>query len=262
MSADTLPARPAAQLGCYVYAIIGAADGVALPCAGIDGGVVRLLHSGGLAAVVSELPNRKLRPERRRVAAHHAVLKHLLASCTVLPLAFGVIAESRDSVSRILDANQEACAAELERLGGAVEMGLRVVWDVPNLFEYFLALRPELRALRDELFRGGQEPGRDALIDLGRRFEHLRGEERAACEARVRGLLAPCCREVRPAPPRSENEVTSLACLVGRDGRAAFERGVFEAARHFDNHLAFDLNGPWPPYSFLEVTLQFQPEEG
>ncbi len=35
-----------------------------------------------------------------------------------------------------------------------------------------------------------------------------------------------------------------------------FEAGVIEAARSFDNHFAFDFNGPWPPHNFVEIELR------
>ena len=41
--------------------------------AGIDGGEVYALGDGRIAGVVSDLPDRKVRPERRRLAAHHEV---------------------------------------------------------------------------------------------------------------------------------------------------------------------------------------------
>jgi hypothetical protein len=50
----------------------------------------------------------------------------------------------------------------------------------------------------------------------------------------------------------------SLACLVGRGAgaQAAFEAGVFAAAKLFDNNFAFDYNGPWAPHNFVELDLQ------
>ena len=51
-------------------------------------------------------------------------------------------------------------------------------------------------------------------------------------------------------------EVMNLACLVGREREAQFERGVLEAANLFDNNFAFDYNGPWTPHNFVEIDLE------
>ena len=37
-------------------------------------------------------------------------------------------------------------------------MGLRVTWDVPNIFEYFVNTHAELRAARDRLLSNGRGP--------------------------------------------------------------------------------------------------------
>ncbi len=55
---------------------------------------------GKVSAVVSDVPNRKIRPERRNLAAHHAVLRTLMADTTPLPMAFGIIAESAGAIRK------------------------------------------------------------------------------------------------------------------------------------------------------------------
>ncbi|MFH1596354.1 MAG: GvpL/GvpF family gas vesicle protein, partial [Pseudomonadota bacterium] len=64
--------------------------------------------------------------------------------------------------------------------------------------------------------------------------------------------------EIKRNKCRNESEVMSLACLVGRQAgaQAAFEEGVFAAAKLFDNNFAFDYNGPWAPHNFVELDLQ------
>ena len=116
--------------------------------------LVYAIGDGPIAAVVSDLPDKKVRPERRRLAAHHEVLRRLMADHTVLPMAFGLIADGPESVHRILRLNRDVFDEQLERLRGKVEMGLRVNWDVPNIFEYIVASHPELAALsRPDLSR-------------------------------------------------------------------------------------------------------------
>jgi hypothetical protein len=205
---------------------------------------------------VSDLPDRKVRPERRKLAAHHDVLKQLMASRTVLPMAFGLIADGSDSVRRILRLNSQAFLEQIERVSGKVEMGLRVSWDVPNIFEYALTVHPELAELRDHIFRGGREPSQDDKIEIGREFDRLMTEDREAHAERVAQILQVHCSELVTNKPRNEREVVNLACLIERDNMKDFELGVIEAARQFDNHFAFDLNGPWPPHNFVTIALR------
>ena len=79
---------------------------------------------------------------------------------TVLPMVFGVIADGPESIRRILRINRGVFQEQLDRLRGKVEMGLRVTWDVPNIFEHVLAIHPELAAYRDQVFRAAESRDR------------------------------------------------------------------------------------------------------
>lgn len=243
--------------GRYLYAIVDReSDRRSLNLTGIDGGAVYTVGDGRVVAVVSDVPTQKVRPERRRLAAHHEVLKQLMADHAVLPMAFGLIAEGEEAVRRILSLNHGALVEQLERVDGRVEMGLRVKWDVPNIFEYALELHPDLRALRDHLFRDGREPSQDEKIELGRQFDRILTADREHCEDRVVRALQDHCVEVASNKPRTDREVMNLACLVERSGLREFEKGVVEAARTFDQNYAFDYNGPWPAHNFVRIELQ------
>lgn len=243
--------------GRYLYAIVEQPTSQNMrDLRGLDAGPVYLISDGDVAAVVSDLPNQRLRPERRRLAAHHEVLKSLMVERSVLPMAFGLIAEGSEAVKRILMLNREAFVEQLNRLSNKVEMGLRVAWDVPNIFEHFVSAHPELRALRDHVFREGREVSQDEKMELGRLFDRLLSEERAEHHQRVLRLMQPCCAEVASNTPRHEREVMNLACLIERDGQKEFELHVIQAARLFDDRFAFDFNGPWPPHNFVEIDLQ------
>ena len=241
----------------YIYAIVthSQANGRYGPI-GVEGGEVYLVSEGPLAAVVSDVPGEKIRPERRHLAAHQDVHKQLMERGNMLPMSFGIMADGPGAIRRILKMNQAAFLDQLRRVEGKAEMSLRVVWDVTDIFEYFVRVHPELRSLRDELFGGGRQPSEDDKIELGRLFDRILNEDRAACTQRVLDVLAPRCSEIKETPPRTEREVMNLACLVARDGMKGFEEGVFEAAKQFDDNYSFDYTGPWPPYNFADVRLQ------
>ena len=239
----------------YLYAVAPDLNGVNFGPIGLDGGTVYAITNGRVSAVVSDVPE-KIRPERRQLAAHQEVLKRLMLDATaVLPVAFGVVADNPAAIRRILSGNQKPFLEQLRRVAGRVEMGLRVTWDVPNIFEYFVQTHPELRIARDRFFGGHREPAQDDKIELGRLFDRLLVEDREAHTERVVEMLTPSCVEISRNTPRTEREVVNLACLIGRAGREQFEAAVFEAAKLFDNHYAFDYNGPWAPHNFVDLRL-------
>src|SRR5207249_3225873 len=114
------------------------------------------------------LTSEHLRPERRYLAVHRNILNWLMArSSAVLPVRFGTMADSESGVRAMLSRNRADLVRQLERVRGKVEMGLRVTWDVPNIFEFFVEHKPELRAERDRLFARRGEADRDERIELG-----------------------------------------------------------------------------------------------
>ncbi len=244
------------QGGEYLYAIAALDKDRACDVAGIDGAPVYSVHCGRVTAVVSKCARQKLRPERAHLAAHKAVLQRLMLDSTVLPMAFGTIAGDLKAVRRLLALNQEVFLEQLERLAGKVEMGVRVKWDVPNIFEYFVDIHPELRLLRDRLLGTRREPRQEDRMELGQLFARILDEDREAHAASLEEALAPCCAEIKRSPLRNLNEVANLNCLAGRNGQRQLEGAVFRAASLFDNNYAFDLNGPWAPHNFVELDLQ------
>lgn len=243
------------QQKLYLYAVTPASNGWNFGSIGVDGGTVYSIANGRVSAVVSDVPE-KIRPARRQLAAHQDVLKRLmLEASAVLPVSFGVVADDPEAIRRILSHNRKPFLEQLRRVAGRVEMGLRVTWDVPNIFEYFVHTHPELRVARDRFFGGHCEPSQDDKIELGRLFDRLLMEDREAHTERVVEILTPSCVEIKRNKPRTEREAVSLACLVGRDAREQFEAAVFEGATLFDDSYAFDYNGPWAPHNFVDIAL-------
>ena len=252
-----MAARTAAKSGRYLYAIVTAPGERTYDFAGIDGTPVYCIANGQVAAVVSDVLDDRIRPERRHLAAQQTVLKGLLSRTgALLPMAFGIIADGPKAVQKILSSNHAAFLQQLQRVAGMVEMGLRVSLDVPNIFEYVVNTHPELRAARDRFLGPYRNPSQEDKIELGRLFDHLLNEDREAFTEKVEEILSGYCREIKRSKCRNESQVMSLACLVPRDGQDRFEEGVFEAAKLFDNNFTFDYNGPWAPHNFVELNLE------
>ncbi len=243
-------------MGKYLYAIVDESGDRTYGLIGVNGGVVHTLSHGSVAAVVSDIADKRIRPERKNLAAHHAVVKRLMEDTTVLPVAFGTIADSPKAVREILKKNSDTFVEQLDRVRGKVEMGLRVAFDVPNIFEYIVNRHPELAALRDSVLGKQHGPSQLDKIELGRLFDRLLAEDRERRTEAVVEVLAPHCVDIKQNQPREEREVMHLACLVDRDAQKGFEDGVFEAAKRFDDHFAFDFNGPWAPHHFVDVALE------
>lgn len=241
--------------GQYIYAIVDAHHPLGEGLVGLGGAPVRKIVDEDLGAIVSALHRPKVRPERRNLGAHMQVLKRLMADATILPLAFGNVATDDASVRVLLQRNQVTLREQLNAVRGKLEMGLRVVWDVANVFDYFVSTRPDLRAARDNL-GDVRKASRDQMIALGRFFEEVVNDERDRIYDEVAGILESFGAEVHRNAPRGEREALNLACLVERDRQSDFDRAIGEAASHYDASYTFDISGPWAPSSFVDMTLE------
>ncbi|MGA2215308.1 MAG: GvpL/GvpF family gas vesicle protein [Bryobacteraceae bacterium] len=252
------PARAAARGSLYLYAIVAGAEARCYPSIGIDGNDVYAIPEGRLSAVVSGLAGSKIRPQRAHLAAHQAALKRVMTDTTPLPMVFGTIAAGPEGVRRILVRNQRALEKQLQRVEGKVEMGLRVAWDVPNIFEYFVHRHAELRSARDRLAGARHALTQNEKIELGRTFDRLLQADREEHTRSVREALGPVCVEFKTTECRVEQEIMNVACLVRRGEQEKFSAGVFRAAQLFDNSFTFDYSGPWAPHNFVELDLDLE----
>ena len=253
-----MPETSSEKKGRYLYAVISGADERTYGDFGIDGATVYVISDGNVAAVVSDVANKKIRPERRHLAAHQEVLKRLMEEITPLPMTFGIIADGPKAIQRILSCNQQVLVDQLHRVSGKAEMGLRVTWDVTNIFEYFVYTHQELRAARDHFFGTQREPRQEDKIEVGSMFDRTLNEDRERHTESVEEILSTYCFEFKRNKFRNEREVMNLACLVGIEDQPKFETAIFKAAELFDNNFAFDYNGPWAPHNFVDIDLKLE----
>jgi len=241
--------------GRYLYAIIAGSDDKAFGNLGLNGGQVYTISDNGVAAVVSDIPRQKIRPERRHFAAHQGVLRKVMEDCDLLPMRFGLISGGPKEVRRLLAKNRAAIVHQLDRVAGKVEMGLRVAWDIPNIFEYMISVHPVLTEAREQLLNTEYGPTHEEKIRVGQLFEELLNADRERHTKQVERTLRTACSEIKRNKCRDEREVMNLACLVARGSIPTFENAVLKAAGLFDDNFAFDYSGPWAPHNFSELEV-------
>lgn len=247
-------ARSTAAHGCYLYAIAKMPIQLDGNFTGLGGRPVYTLDEGKVAAVISDIDEKKIRPERRHIAAHQEVLRQLMAIDTVLPMAFGTVADSPKGVGKMLKTYQASFVKQLSQVCGKVEMGLRVTLDSPDAYEYLIAQSPDILEFRDRLAVRGGGSHHDK-IELGRQFAELLENTRAETLEKIEGALAQTCSDFHENAVKGENEIANIAFLVDRRGLAEFEKDVEQTAEQFDDHFSFQYTGPWAPYNFVHIEL-------
>ncbi len=244
----------------YVYGLVRANLDLDLGPIGIheDGAPapVYTLPVGRIAAVVSARKERSfVLPARGDLDAHQRVTSRTMEVGTILPFAFGQVARNEREVSRFLRAHQSSVSRELDRLEGKVQMGLKVQWEVNNIYQYIIDTNPELAYLRDRLFTSTDPSGLAEQIELGQRFEACLQAKRAQVVNSLVDGLAVNLVPPKELPVRSEKAVADLMFLIERSDRARFEEDVRQLAAAWPPEYAFRVTGPWAPFNFVELQL-------
>ena len=246
--------------GVYVYGFVRAAHAPDLGCIGLahDGapGRVYAIAAGPVAGLVSDYDGRgRVMPLRRNMDPHERVIREALQHTTILPAAFGHVARDPRQVTSLLRRHGPALSRELLRLDAKVEMSVRVVWDVENIFKHLVDRHPELAELRDRIFAGGRQVDANDKIELGRLFEERRETGRNDVVKRIVETLRPHAADVHVTRAYGEKSAADLAFLVGRDQTQAFRDRVLETASDWPSEFAFHCSGPWAPFNFVQLEI-------
>ncbi|MFF5365281.1 GvpL/GvpF family gas vesicle protein [Streptomyces scabiei] len=209
---------------------------------------VRVLKEGDLAAIVSEAPE-GLRPKRKDLLAHQNVLSEAGAGGSLLPMRFGSVAPDDASVTAVLAERAKHYRERLGALDGKVEYNVKASHDEEAVLHRVMGENPELRALTEANRQAGGGSYEDRLR-LGEMVVAAVQAREAEDAAQLRRALESAADDVS-AGPESTGWLANLSFLVARDAAAGFVDAV-EEVRKGHPHLEVRVNGPLPPYSFVE----------
>jgi len=189
---------------------------------------------------------------------HEEAIRALLeAGPTIVPMSFGTVYRSQESLAAALRARGSAFGTLLERLAGRQEWGLKIFVDPAELQAHAEANSPALQEAQHEI--AASSPGRAFL--LKKQYEKLRAAE-VDCYAadRVDQLLqalAGGSEAMRPdtivVDPREPHPLIGKASFLVAEGQASAFRELGARLAAEEAAQGFDLqwSGPWAPYAFV-----------
>ncbi|MEU9589165.1 GvpL/GvpF family gas vesicle protein [Streptomyces sp. NPDC048193] len=209
---------------------------------------VRILKEGELAAVVSDAPE-DLRPKRRELLAHQNVLSEAGAEGCVLPMRFGSVAPDDSAVTAVLAERAEHYQERLRALDDRVEYNIKANHVEEAVLHHVMADNPEIRALA-EANRQSSGGSYEDKIRLGEMVAAAVKDKESVDGAAVERALEPAADAVSVGP-ESTGWLANVSFLVKRETAEEFLAAV-ERVRREMPHLEVRVNGPLPPYSFVE----------
>ncbi|MCK1818998.1 GvpL/GvpF family gas vesicle protein [Streptomyces sp. XM83C] len=238
-------------MSTYVYGITarshaGVPDG--LTGVGEPPRPVRSVTAGDLVALVSDAPE-GLRPKRRDLLAHQAVLAEAGAGGCVLPMRFGSVAPDDDTVADVLGERTDHYRERLDALDGRVEYNVKASHVEEAVLHRVMAESPDVRAVAEANRKAGGGSYEDKLR-LGEMVaaavKAREVEDGAALEQALESAA-----EAVSVGPESTGWLANVSFLVEQEAAESFLAAA-EQARADMPHLEIRVNGPLPPYSFVE----------
>jgi hypothetical protein len=192
-----------------------------------------------------------------RALRHEGVIEQVMSLSPVLPVGFGTLFSSQESLAEFVQAHRETITQFLRGVEGLEE------WSVKGLLDRKQALQGLISSSMV-----AQQKELDAL-NQGTRYFHEVGI-RSAAEKKLAHWLNQTCRHVADELVKQASDfrecafvsaepakgvpevVVNWACLLPQGATAAFRLRIDQLNQdHAATGLVFELSGPWPPYRFV-----------
>src|SRR3989338_3565670 len=124
------------------------------------------------------------------IAVHDQVNVSLMKKCDIIPMRFGIIAESAEEIRNILAKAYIQFKAALERIAWKAEFVVQVFWNEKNVLEKIVQENPEIQELKKETESKGKILGFASKMKLGKRVFEAVESYRKECVEDIFGNLA------------------------------------------------------------------------
>jgi hypothetical protein len=215
-------------MSLLVYGVVGA-DQTAVVGTGIDEQPLRGVRDGRLMAIVTDHDAPGPDPDAATLDAYERTVQTLMESRAILPAPFGRVLDDDEDVRGMLRRRRRDLLARLDRVHGAVELGLSARWLAAS------------DAARDPRMETGVAYLRD-------RLETRQSARRLASELDPLTALA---RSIRRALSTRRDLPVLDAYLVDSGRVSEFVALVAELGDRLDG-VELVCTGPCPPYSFAD----------
>ena len=232
----------------YLYCVTDANPNLSDDLNGLDDQIVEVISNRSLFVVASKFESEAVAVSRENVLQHEAIVRKAFSTTTVLPFRFGTLV-TETGLETYLKARESSLLDRLEQVRDCVEMSVKIIWQNSSEIEDSGCAVPNLDGAR----------AGTAFLVLKR--QELLGNDRVEQEAReleawLGAGLRDIVRQEQITIEPKQRLVLSASYLVERARLTDYRRelGRLQAER---TDLHFLSSGPWPPYTFSNIDLEF-----
>jgi len=232
----------------YAYCLCANLDTFDKAVTGVSGAAVRVLKVDDFSVLVSDCES--IPPTQENALAHAAVIRSVFEKTTPIPFRFGTKA-TEQQLRTYIASHKAALGNKLSQLSGCVEMDLKIIWR-----------RQTANAPPSKETTGG--PG---TAFLRKKQRELHGDQQATAErdelsSLLRDELGSLINDESMSLRPSETVVLARVFHLVEKSKVQQYREKIDVLLRNRPELQGSVSGPWPPYSFANIELEFKPYFG
>lgn len=237
----------------YVYCLAEGIDRVNSGLRGVSGATVRIVEfEDDLSALVSVCSSEAFQVNRKNALAHHEVVRSIAQQTTPLPTRFGTVV-TVEQLRNYVSTHHQAIKAKLAKVRGRVEMNVRMIRTITAE-----------DTLHDSEIENVPGPGTAFLREKRRAVlrEQVGATHKAQLSEWLREQLSDLIKEEKISVAPSETVILARADHLIESGNIPQYRERMARAIEERPEIRFMVSGPWPPYSFADIELEFGSQFG
>jgi len=222
---------------------------------GISGADLSVIFFDEIAAVVSDIKNANIITDKTNAVEYAKVIENLSQQFTLLPVRYGSIMESSELVQNMLKKNYSKFHENLEKVENKVEFGLKVFCDSKKIKEE-LVTKLELDLVPKSIQKHKTSIYTE-YIDKKLKEHQL---EKLLLEY-VDTIIQDITSRLSKMNPihkfkkmESESKIIDAVFLI----KKSKQEDLITTVKDLQNKhtgLRLMLTGPWPPYNFVDITI-------
>lgn len=217
------------------------------------------VHYNDIAAVVGKSPTVRYEVTKERLLAHEHVLRGVLKDRVIVPMGFGIIADSDDDVKKILKTAYVEFKSALKKIDDKIQVDVRALWDANKIMADILGQDEEIRRLKETVAAKPPDESYDDKIELGKKVKLALDEKKDAYIKDIHDVLSELLdypQDFRQNKLLDEKMIMNTSFLVPRGNEKAFYDKLDELEKKYGEQVEFRAAGPLPAYNFARVELR------
>jgi hypothetical protein len=243
--------------GTYVYGIVPGDVEETSEISGVGDppGQVRVVRSGDVAALVSDVDTSRALGSPEDLTAHKEILDSTAAEVPVLPLRFGAVMTDDEAVAgELLDAHHDDFAEALNELEGRAQYVVKGRYIEDVILGEVLSENSEAASLRDAISGKDADATRDTRIQLGEMINDAISAKREEDTRALGDAMEGHCVGSVVRDPTHELDALHVAFLVDSSEEGEVKQVISDLARDWEKRIELRLLGPMAAYDFVGTT--------